>query len=88
MDGKAKRMVRQLYCFDKPVRGMARNPQRGGYLFQSLVMKAVHSDDWLTVDLGDMGTFFDLDFMNKSGPPITGIIVIERIRKLVRDVGV
>jgi hypothetical protein len=40
------------------------------------------------MDLGNVRPFLKLDLVHKDGPHIAGVIMVERIGKLVGDVGV
>src|SRR6476659_7320124 len=52
------------------------------------MVKTVHPDNWLTVNLCDVRTLFDFNFMHKDGPFVARIIMIKCVGKLVRDVSI
>src|SRR5215211_4807106 len=51
-------------------------------------MEAVDFNDRLAKDISNMRPLFDFDFMDKDGPHVAGIGMVERVGKLVRNVGI
>lgn len=50
------------------------------------MVETIDLDDGLAIDLGDACPFLDFHLMDQDCPPVAGIIMIERVRQLVRDV--
>ena len=79
-------MFRQFYGFNQSIRGSTGYAQNRSYIFETLVVQAVDADNRLTKDLCDAGTLFELHLMDEHRPTVAGVIMVERSRKLIRDV--
>src|SRR5689334_10362580 len=88
LHSKTKRMVRQFDRFDQSIWCVTCDAKGRRDLFKSLMVKAIHLDNWLTVNFSDVRPLFDFDFMYKDGPFVARIIMIKCVEKLIRDVSI
>jgi hypothetical protein len=70
-------MVWQFNGLNESIGRVTGNAKCGRYVFQSLMVKAVDFDNWLTINFGNARPFFNLYLVDQDRSRVAGVIVVQ-----------
>jgi len=91
LDADGKGMFGHFHGFDNPIRSKGHRFETGSYILDTLMVEAVDIQARLTQYFAETAACFDAHGVRQRLPrqdTIAGMIMHERIRNLIRDVGV